>query len=183
MVVSWSYRPGLISLNALEKRFKEGARVDLRWSPAQLPDLVQTRGKAQNGLHTHPWPNPWPPTSNQRLKCDFHRAWSLSASLQGMEYVLEGGGRGPCPGCSDGGGGGGGEAHTTGFLVTCLWGKGHRVRMHYQHDQDRPWNLLQVVSGPWTSFVAVLDKGQWNIAVCRRHTIYFSTSWVTIDPW
>ncbi len=33
-----------------------------------------------------------------------------------MEYVLEGGGRGPCPGCSDGGGGG--EAHTTGFLVT-----------------------------------------------------------------
>ena len=75
------------------KRFKEGARVDLRWPPAQLPDLVQTRGKAQNGLHTHPWPNLWPPTPNQRLKCD-HRAWSLSASLQGVEYVLEGGGRG-----------------------------------------------------------------------------------------
>ncbi len=85
----------------------------LRSSLAQLPDLVQTRGKVQNGLHTHPWPNLWPPTSNQRMKCDFHRAWSLYASLQGVEYVLEGGGRGPCPACSDGGGGGG--AHTTGF--------------------------------------------------------------------
>ena len=101
------------------KRFREALleerAVDLRWPPAQLPDLVQTRGKAQNGLHTHPWPNLWPPTSNQRLKCDFHRAWSLLASLQGVEYVLEGGGRGPCPGCSDGG-----EAHTTGFLITCF---------------------------------------------------------------
>ncbi len=69
--------------------------------------------------------------------------------------------------------GGGGEAHTTGFLVTCLWGKGHKVCMHYQHDQDRPWNLCHVVSGPWTSFVAVLDKGQWNIAICRRHSTYY----------
>jgi hypothetical protein len=75
--------------------------VHLPGSLAQLPDLVQTCGKAQNGLHTHPWPKLWPPTLNQRLKCDFHRAWSLSASLQGVEYVLEGGGRGPCPACSD----------------------------------------------------------------------------------
>jgi hypothetical protein len=134
---------------------------------AQLPDLVQTRGKAQNGLHTHPWPNLWPPTSNQRLKCDFHRAWSLSASLQGVEYAQEGGGRGPCLACSDGGG------RPTPLV---FWspaseerGSGYAIRMHYQHDQGGPWNLLHDVSGPWTSFVAVLDKGQWNFAVCRRH--------------
>ncbi len=82
------------------------ARVDLRWSPAQLPDLVQTRGKAQNGLHTHLWPNLWPPTSNQRLKCDFHRAWSLLISLQGLEYVLEGAGGGFAQVALMGGGGG-----------------------------------------------------------------------------
>ena len=39
------------------KRFREALlekrAVDLRWPQAQLPDLVQTRGKAQNGLHTH----------------------------------------------------------------------------------------------------------------------------------
>jgi hypothetical protein len=29
------------------------------------------------------------------------------------------------------------------------------------HDQSRgPWILLHVVSGPWTSFVAALDKGR-----------------------
>ena len=39
-------------------------------------------------------------------------------------------------------------------------------------DQGRgPWILLQVVSGPWTSFVAALDKGQCRKAVCRRHSI------------
>jgi hypothetical protein len=38
------------------------------------------------------------------------------------------------------------------------------------HDQGRgPWILLHVVSGPWTSFVAALDKGQCRKAVCRRH--------------
>ncbi len=82
-----------------------------------------------------------------------------------------GGGRGLCPGCS---GGGGGEAHTTGFHITCFWEEGHKVQMvpmHYQHGQGKgPWNLLHVVSGPWTSFVAALDKGQWNIAACRRHS-------------
>jgi hypothetical protein len=40
------------------------------------------------------------------------------------------------------------------------------------HDQGRgPWILLHVVSGPWTSFVAALDKGQCRKAVCRRHTV------------
>jgi hypothetical protein len=29
---------------------------------------------------------------------------------------------------------------------------------------------LHVVSGPWTSIVAALDKGRFNIAVCRRYT-------------
>jgi hypothetical protein len=30
---------------------------------------------------------------------------------------------------------------------------------------------LHVVSGPWTSIVAALDKGRFNIAVCRRYNI------------
>jgi hypothetical protein len=29
---------------------------------------------------------------------------------------------------------------------------------------------LHVVSGPWTSIVAALDKGRFNIAVCRRYS-------------
>jgi hypothetical protein len=42
--------------------------------------------------------------------------------------------------------------------------------MLFLHDQSRgPWILLHVVSGPWTSFVAALDKGQCRKAVCRRH--------------
>ena len=45
------------------------------------------------------------------------------------------------------------------------------VPIHHQHAKNRrPWILLPVVSGPWTSFVAELDKGQSNIAVCRRYT-------------
>jgi hypothetical protein len=44
--------------------------------------------------------------------------------------------------------------------------------MHLQHDQGGgPWILLHVVSGPWTSFVAALDKGQCRKAVGRRHTL------------
>jgi hypothetical protein len=37
---------------------------------------------------------------------------------------------------------------------------------------------LHVVSGPWTSIVAALDKGRFNIAVCRRysHSLHSSTS-------
>jgi hypothetical protein len=30
---------------------------------------------------------------------------------------------------------------------------------------------LHAVSGPWTSFVAALDKGRFNIAVCRRYRV------------
>jgi hypothetical protein len=41
------------------------------------------------------------------------------------------------------------------------------------HDQSRgPWILLHVVSGPWTFFVAALDKGQCRKAVCRRHSCF-----------
>jgi hypothetical protein len=41
------------------------------------------------------------------------------------------------------------------------------------HDQGKgPWILLHVVSGPWTSLVAALDKGQRRKAVCRRHSSY-----------
>jgi hypothetical protein len=29
---------------------------------------------------------------------------------------------------------------------------------------------LHVVSGPWTSFVVAIDKGRFNIAVCRRYS-------------
>jgi hypothetical protein len=29
---------------------------------------------------------------------------------------------------------------------------------------------LHVVSGPWTSIVAALDKGRFIIAVCRRYS-------------
>ncbi len=48
------------------------------------------------------------------------------------------------------------------------------VPIHHQHAKNkRPWILLPVVSGPWTSFVAALDKGQFNIAVCRRYIYYF----------
>jgi hypothetical protein len=43
--------------------------------------------------------------------------------------------------------------------------------MHLQHAKNRiPWILLPIVSGPWTSFVAALDKGQCSKAVCRRHS-------------
>jgi hypothetical protein len=42
--------------------------------------------------------------------------------------------------------------------------------VHHQHVKNRrPWISLHVVSGPWTSIVAALDKGQSNIAVCRRY--------------
>ncbi len=148
----------------LQRPYDDRPAGHLRGRVAQLPDLIQTRGKAQNGLHTHPWPKLWPPTSNQRPKWDFHRAWSLSASLQGVEYVLTGVGGGFAPLALMVG-----EVHPSGFLITSLLGNGLRVHMHCPHDQGRPWNLLHVVAGPWTSFVAVLDKGQLNIAICRRH--------------
>ncbi len=168
------YRHGLISYSAIEARFKEVARVDLGWPPAQLPDLVQTRWKAQNGLHILLQPNLRPPTSNQRLKCDFHRGWPLFSSLQGVEYVPEGGGRGLCPGWS-----GVGEGVHNGFLITCFWEEEQKVQMvpmHYQHGQGRrSWNLLPVVSGPWTSFVAALEQGPMKHSRMQATQVHFTT--------
>ncbi len=49
---------------------------------------------------------------------------------------------------------------------------GHKVPLAHAlpYDQSRgPWILLHVVSGPWTFFVAALDKGQCRKAVCRRY--------------
>ncbi len=46
--------------------------------------------------------------------------------------------------------------------------------VHHQHVKNRrPWISLHVVSGPWTSIVAALDKGRSIIAVCRRYTVEF----------
>jgi len=41
------------------------------------------------------------------------------------------------------------------------WVTRYLLPMLSLHDQGRgPWILLHVVSGPWTSFVAALDKGR-----------------------
>ena len=55
--------------------------------------------------------------------------------------------------------------------------RGQRMQIvpihHHQHAKNRrPWIPLHVVSGPWTSIVAALDKGQCNIAACRRYKYY-----------
>jgi len=51
------------------------------------------------------------------------------------------------------------------------WVTRYLLPMLSLHDQSRgPWILLHVVSGPWTFFVAALDKGQCRKAVCRRYT-------------
>jgi hypothetical protein len=44
--------------------------------------------------------------------------------------------------------------------------RGQKMQIvHHQHAKNRrPWIPLHVVSGPWTSIVAVLNKGQFNIA-------------------
>jgi len=41
---------------------------------------------------------------------------------------------------------------------------------HLPVKNRRPMISLHVVSGPWTSIVAALDKGRFIIAVCRRYT-------------
>ncbi len=113
------------------------------------------------------------------------RGRSVVSTEAGLTFIFAGGGVG-----TPRGGGGlaqvglrGGEGVHTGFPVTCFWEEGHKVQMvsmHHQHAKNRrPWILLHVVSGPWTSFLAVsslthsfvaaLDKGQCNIAVCRGH--------------
>jgi hypothetical protein len=43
MDLSWLYRPGLIFLKRFREALKRSTLVDLCWSPAQLPDLVEKR--------------------------------------------------------------------------------------------------------------------------------------------
>ena len=51
MDASWLYRPALVFLRRALVNAGARALVNLRWPPAQLPDLVQARRRAQNGLH------------------------------------------------------------------------------------------------------------------------------------
>ncbi len=87
-------------------------------------------------------------------------------------------------GTPGGGGGGlaqaglkGGEGVHTGPSSHLVLREGQKVQIvpiYHQHAKNRkPWIILPVVSGPWTSIVAALDKGQCNIAVCRRYNKYY----------
>jgi hypothetical protein len=72
-----------------------------------------------------------------------------------VEYVLEGGGRGPCLACSDSLRVEPGDSHHL------LLGKRQKVHQHLLRGSDGPRILLSNdFLDPWTSFVAVLDKGQ-----------------------
>ncbi len=98
------------------------------------------------------------------------RLASSGTGAGGVVCPLKGGGRVFCPGCPGGGGGGRGAGVSQN---TCHlpWVTRHLLPMLSLHDQSRgPWILLHVVSGPWTFFVAALDKGQCRKAVCRRHS-------------
>ncbi len=78
---------------------------------------------------------------------------------------------GLCPGCP---GGGGRERGAGASQNTCHlpWVTRYLLPMLSLHDQSRgPWILLHVVCGPWTFFVAALDKGRFNMAVCRRYKL------------
>jgi hypothetical protein len=70
----------------------------------------------------------------------------------------------------------GGRGRGTGSSQnTChlSWVTRYLLPMLSLHDQSRgPWILLHVVSGPWTFFVAALDKGQCRKAVCRRYSYF-----------
>ena len=98
------------------------------------------------------------------------RLASSGTGAGGGVCPLKGGGRVFCPGCP---GGGGRERGAGASQNTCHlpWVTRYLLPMLSLHDQSRgPWILLHVVSGPWTFFVAALDKGQCRKAVCRRHT-------------
>jgi hypothetical protein len=56
--------------------------------------------------------------------------------------------------------------------------------IHHQHAKNRrPWILLPVVSGPWTSFVAALDKGRSNTAVCKAIQTVTSSNSAPASSW
>ncbi len=103
-----------------------------------------------------------PPTSNQRPKYDFSSGW-----FEGGEGV---------------------PTNPSSHLVLRRGQKMQIVPIHHQHAKNRrPWILLPVVFGPWTSFVAALDKGRSNIAVCRRYTAPIQNSsgkvWRPLTIW
>jgi len=88
------------------------------------------------------------------------RLSSWGTGAWGGVCPLKGGGRGFCPGCPGGGGGegemGAGASQNPYHLP---WVTRYLLPMLSLHDQGRgPWNLLHVVSGPWTSFVAALAR-------------------------
>ncbi len=101
-------------------------------------------------------------------------SWGTGAG--GGVCPLKGGGRVFRPVCPGGGGGrerGAGSSQNTCHLP---WVTRYLLPMLSLHDQSRgPWILLHVVSGPWTFFVAALDKGQCRKAVCRRYTASSAT--------
>jgi hypothetical protein len=47
----------------------------------------------------------------------------------------------------------GGGAHAPGPLSPASLERGYKVHMLCPRDQGRPWDLLHVVDGPWTSWV------------------------------
>ncbi len=97
------------------------------------------------------------------------RLASSGTQAEGGVCPLKGGGRVFCPGCPGGGGRerGAGASQNPHHLP---WVTRYLLPMLSLHDQGRGlWIFLHVVSGPWTSFVAALDKGQCRKAVCRRH--------------
>ena len=65
----------------------------------------------------------------------------------------------------------GGEGVPTNPSNPLVLRRGQRMQIvhHLPVKNRRPMISLHVVSGPWTSIVAALDKGRSNIAVCRRY--------------
>jgi hypothetical protein len=118
-------------------------------------------------------PIPWPLILYPRPKCVFSEAGLQWYSGWGRGLSSERG----MGGCSVlaalvGGGEGEGGWCFPEYFSPAL---GHKVPLAHAlpsfHGRG-PWILLHVVSGPWTSFVAALDKGQCRKALCKRHIYY-----------
>jgi hypothetical protein len=111
------------------------------------------------------------PTSNQRLKYDFSEAGLWFILCMGWSTYPRGEGRGLSPDWFEGG-----EGVPTNPPSHLVFRRGQKMQIapiHHQHAKNRrPWILLPIVSGPWASFVAALDKGRSNIAVCRQYSVF-----------
>ncbi len=161
--------PPWFSWDGIQKRYEE-----VRWSTwtgLQLSSLTSYRRAEKPKMVSTSSSSP---ISGLRPRI---RGWSVISTEAGLWFIFAGGivgtpgGRG---GLSPGWFEGGGKGSTLVFPVTWFWEEGQKVQIapiHHQHAKNRrPWILLHVVSGPWTSIVAALDKGQCNKAVCRRYT-------------